>query len=437
MEIQTYLLLTLALVGTSLVLMAWREGEGFSVLSIGPVYLGIIALYSVVPFLQLLILGLVVGTSVDNRLAITQPDEAEIASLCWLHLAYLTGFCAVYLRDRKSSLKATWIPALRFDRSAIVIAYVGLTIFVEAMRIIYVSQAKTYFDQYVLIDAIPLILRQFYQQAAGVLTVVKILLLYRLLVVDKNYLLLGLFGALEFFLLFDPTGSRHDLFVFMFSFVLLFNFRVRKISLSLALMIGLAGIAAFLGLGFFRSGDIADAVSASDLLSANSEFTAMFATAVDLQHRLASGEAKGLGLWLYLGDFIGLVPQQILPFDKVIPSDWYVHTFYPDAPGQGFGFGAISESVLGFGWIEAVGRGAIIGLLFSRLHCVFKGMSENVVVLLFYVWAVTVAYNCFRVSTFYPVHMIVFQFAPAVALVAALTSLFRRLAEVAHPATAN
>jgi len=430
MNIPTYLLLTLTLIGTSWYLMARREGATFNILSIGPVYLGVIALYSVLPFLQLQVLGLVVGTNVDSRLSITQPDEVEISSLCLLYLGYMAGFCACYLFDGKEEIKVRWLPDLQFDRTAIIIVYIGLTIFVEAVRVSYISQAKTYIDTYVATDAIPLFLRQIYLQGAGALIVVKMLLLYRLLIVDRSYGLFGCFMAFEFVLLFDPSGSRHDLFVLLFSLMLVFSFQVRRISALTAFLIGFAGVATFLALGAFRSGYITSGVAAADLLSANSEFTAMFATAADLQHRLAGGEVKSLGLWLYFGDFIGLVPQQILPFDKVIPSDWYVHTFYPEATGQGFGFGAISESELGFGWIEAVGRGAIIGFLFSRLHRIFKGQSGAVVVFLFYMWVETVAYNCFRISTFYPVHMIVFQFVVAVALVGGLTGLFRRAATV-------
>ena len=44
MNIPTYLLLTLTLIGTSWYLMARREGATFNILSIGPVYLGVIAL---------------------------------------------------------------------------------------------------------------------------------------------------------------------------------------------------------------------------------------------------------------------------------------------------------------------------------------------------------------------------------------------------------
>jgi hypothetical protein len=425
-SIAAYLLLTVAIVSASLFAMAGREGANFNILSIGPVYLIIVALYSIIPFMQLQILGLVVGTTVDNRLTLVQPDETDIARLSYLHLSYIVGFSAVYLCDGKSPKKLQWLPNPRFDRTALFVIYIALSIFVTTIRYSYVSQAKTYVDQYIAIDTIPLLLRQTYLQAAEALAVAKILLLYRFLVVERNRILAAAFLLFEAALLFDPTGSRRDLFVLLFAFVLLYNFSVSKISSAKAAILGFAGLVAFLLLGRFRTAGYGGLGLTSDLLNANSEFTSLFSTAVDLQHGLDAHETTGIGLWLYIGDFVGLIPQQLLPIAKISPSEWYVQTFYPGQTGQGFGFGAISESILGFGWIESFVRGGLIGLACSRLHRFFKGEIGATTVVVFYVWLETVIYNSFRITTFYPIHAFMFGFVPAIAAVTGLSVLFSR-----------
>ena len=92
--------------------------------------------------------------------------------------------------------------------------------------------------------------------------------------------------------------------------------------------------------------------------------------AYDLKRRLGAGMVGELSAGFWLTDLLALVPQQVSPIAKVSPADWYGARFFPDfvAQGRGFAFGSVSESVLGFGYADAVLRGTTLGILAAIVH---------------------------------------------------------------------
>ena len=425
MSVPLYLALISAILATSIIFIARREREGFNVLSIGPIYLGIISLYAIVPFAVFQITGFVFTGYSDNRLVVLQPDKSEILNFSFLYIGYVIGFSTAYILVKRSSTNFNPFPRLNIDLIPTIVVYLILTLVVTTIAFLYLPKRTTYFEEYAFLNYIPLFLRQAYLQATGALTVVKFILLYRLLIVEKNRLLAISFLTLELALTFNPAGSRREFFLLLVCFLVLYSTFVKKISLTMAAILGACGIIAFLVLGDIRSGNFDRGATTVELLSANSEFTAMFVTALDVKHRVAAGEAAPITFWLYFGDFVGLIPQQLLPFGKISPPDWYTQTFYPDATGQGFGFGAIAESALGFGVAEATTRGFLVGMIFAFFQRTFINNRKNILISLFYVWFITVMYDCFRVTTFYPLHMFVFQFLPAIIMTAGLSQLTR------------
>ena len=72
----------------------------------------------------------------------------------------------------------------------------------------------------------------------------------------------------------------------------------------------------------------------------------------------------------YVSGLTAAIPSQVLPFEKIDRPAWYLSTFYPifgDA-GGGFACGAISQALVGFGLIELVLRGALVGFVFARVQ---------------------------------------------------------------------
>jgi hypothetical protein len=123
------------------------------------------------------------------------------------------------------------------------------------------------------------------------------------------------------------------------------------------------------------------------------------------------------------------VPQQLLPIEKISPSVWYVNTFYPiyAAMGGGFVFGSITESVLGGGWVDAVGRGAALGLLMAQIHRHHARGGGKFWSFIFYTWATVSAYQSFRTTTFVLAGYAVYRFLPMAIGVSLLASVLRAM----------
>jgi hypothetical protein len=158
----------------------------------------------------------------------------------------------------------------------------------------------------------------------------------------------------------------------------------------------------FSALGIARGLSAANEGLGLEALSSNNEFEILFANAYDVSERKPAGDMAEAFPRFYIGDFLNLVPQQVLPIAKFDTAAWYVETFYPEfaMSGGGLGFGAIAESFLGFGWIDATWRGAVIGLIFAWLQRRFLRQAQTIWSYGFYLWVLILSYECFRGTTF-------------------------------------
>jgi hypothetical protein len=127
-----------------------------------------------------------------------------------------------------------------------------------------------------------------------------------------------------------------------------------------------------------------------------------------------------------MSDLLALVPQQLVSVAKESPAVWYMRSFFPEAfdLGAGFCFGSISESVVGGGAPDAVARGAALGLVFGAIHRFVSKRRPGPWWFIFYVWLTVMAYNSFRMTTFYLLVRVVYDFLPIVILVKGAPAVF-------------
>jgi hypothetical protein len=184
----------------------------------------------------------------------------------------------------------------------------------------------------------------------------------------------------------------------------------RRFSPSVLAGAAAAGLAFFLALGLFRGGG----VTISDAAGRN-EFMALFVTALDIRQLYITGSTLDMNANLLVSDVLRLIPQQILPFEKVDPATWYVSTFYPGVAeaGGGLAFGLLAEAVLGGGGVAALIRGLALGALVS-VSFNYLSARASLWRLIIYMWLFTNLYQCFRDTTFTLIGRFVFQFGPAV-----------------------
>jgi len=411
----------LAIMGTILAFLAIlrRESDGvISVFELGVIYGAIVALYGVFPLLGYLLNGMKYsrpGSAV--RLMADQPSPGMVGSIAWYYVVYLLAFAVVYVLVRRKAgrLQVLVCKPSRTAVVVIVVSYLAVKLFLTSVEWYYDIADGGYMETYLARSRLPLLLRQITGHLTGATVTLEMLILIVLFLAGSRYWrLAGLWAGLRIIGAFIEVGARTGLVLFLFAAVLIYNHLVRPFKVRTVVLLGLAGLLGFLWMGMVR--DLPSEMWSASPFAMSNEFESLFANAYDLNRIKASGALEPVGRAFLLSDFIALVPQQLLPFEKVIPSQWLVNTFYPDyaSSGGGLAFGAISESIVGFGWIDLVCRGAAVGLVLAFVQ---RRYRPTFWWFAFYVWMTVTAYQSFRNTTFAPLALFVYQFLPVMVLV--------------------
>ncbi len=209
-----------------------------------------------------------------------------------------------------------------------------------------------------------------------------------------------------------------------------YHFLVRPIPTGAMLTGGALLVIGFVAMGALRTYQTGGAVGAGlEVLLSTNEFESLFSNAVDLDELLQSGRVDrgAIALAVYLGDVIGLVPQQLTPFEKINLARWYVETFYQyhAEAGGGLAFGVIAEALVGAGPLDLLWRAALVGLALGRLDRRVLARPVSLPAFVMYVWVLSNCYLMFRVTIRLAlVPIFVYRVLPALILVLGLAELF-------------
>jgi hypothetical protein len=160
--------------------------------------------------------------------------------------------------------------------------------------------------------------------------------------------------------------------------------------------------------------------------SAQNEFQTLMGTAYDIQMRAATGVLQPIPWQLHAADLLRLIPSQLLPFPKVEPSDWYLGHFGAASRGTGLMFGVVAQAIVGFGLIELIGRGVLLGVLLGLLRRAYLLRADSFWWSVFYACVCVWSYYTFRASTFYFVYFVLYHFVPVVLAMKIGNALIRR-----------
>jgi hypothetical protein len=398
---------------------------------IGAWYVMAVTVYTGVPVAIFLVLGGEYTPLNDARLFAIQPTPSDVARIGWMYCVHLIAFGASYLSVR-GKIRARHPLRVAIPNSTlwVAIAIWGLLTLFSFATSIQGIRAENYAQGYATAAALPLAIRQVLKLAQGVTFIVIVVIL------------ISLFGdytrrkwAIFAWLLFQLTttlliaGARTGLVLSVAACVLLYHTTVRPISGRAALLAGAAGLMGFTALGVLRT--LRSFGSPADFQSAprGGEFEAVFANAVDLDMKTRSGEIRFVPLELSISDLLSPIPSQVLPFEKLNLADWYVSRFYPEAKerGEGLAFGVVSQSLIGFGWLDLVLRGAVLGYIFARVHRYFRHNGHRLWVTAFYVWLTVWCYQSVRNSSFDFVGFVLQQFVPTVIAIEMIRAVFVRV----------
>ena len=376
MIILLYLVIFLIISATFLILyLLKRDSKIVPIDDIGLLFSVFIALYTVLPVSSWLLQGgqyiLPVG-----KLYEMQPILHEVIELSLTGLFYIFGVLLIYYYSRKrlmllsrsASLISSSLWVSNKLMSITLLMYVlasSVYMFFQYKYGVYEAKSQSYNAGYVVYLNIPLIVAQMLNILKGFATVAYTILILGLFMRWNNRKSRFLIGVIFLItvLNYDFGHARTELFQTIVLFALLYHLFVTPFES----VKNIIAILVLLLIGFLLLGIRGDNGVIAQFALPLGEFDIIWGNAVEML-REKNKDVLNVPLYVYLYDFIAFIPSNILPFPKQSPQVWLMDTYYPIAKEAGHGrmFGAITQSVIGFGMLEAFIRGAIIGFISIR-----------------------------------------------------------------------
>ena len=397
-----YPLATILLSGAVFYAALWWRQHDVSLLSLGGIAGAMVILYAVYPLLILLLNDLTYTPLNDNRLFADQASPEKIGSIAWYYVLYFESFATAYLatsgrsgrfRVQPDSVRKGIVPL-------ILVLFVVTQLVVYGINVAFDMKPTSYTDSYRVMQQLPQIPRQILVNATQMGPTLLLLLMCLLFLEFRRYRFLiaaiVLWNVLE---ALRVMQGRSGMFMLLLIVGFLYHHFVRRVRVLPIAVIGLLLVALSTWMGIVRQGSTVGAVAGAH---GTSEFEAIVANAYDLKYvRAASGILRDQPT-IYFGDFISVVPQQLVPFTKRLKAEWYLSIYYPEfgASGGGMAFGVVSEAITGWGWIELLVRGVFVGVLFGLIHRRFSSRPITLWQLAFYLWLLVWSYQLVRNTTF-------------------------------------
>jgi hypothetical protein len=355
----------------------WKRDGELPILDIGMFCVSFTTLYTVIPLMNFYFGGFQFGLLSDGRLQRHAPSAGELGLFFVNHIVYLTALASTYTLLRRNNRRLPRLgvepPRPRTVR-VIVIAFLALTAYFAAMMYVFGIGFRSAYIEEQQISEGPLWLAQINGKAAEVNFIFQAAVL-AILVYWKNDIrarwLLFLLIAWNITTAFAQPGSRGELMsLLLLTFLFWHKFHGTPWRLTFAFLP--TAFIAFMFLGLLRSFlDLQDLASALDnfetLASATNEFQAMLGTAYDVFEMLKEGVSPPPVL--AFNDVMPMLPpQQLWPFEKISGADWYLVQIGQQGLGVGFMWGVVTQSLIGFGLIELVIRGIVLGWFLAQVH---------------------------------------------------------------------
>jgi len=416
--------------------------------------------YTIIPPIQYLLSDMTYAESSARQLFFLAPSAHEIGAFTWWYVLYLLSFLISYLLflpNHEKLIKTPRLPENRFVLAFLILFCVFSSFLIVVSLSLGLETAPVYGSEsmyiaYEAMSSLPLILRQVHGLIVsnGIMLIVQISLMLVLYLKweKKAYryiLLLWLFLLLITNILF--MGNRTTFILIFMASILMYNQFVKPLSFKKALTLALFLLCIFLMIGIMRGGiDLAanvqnleiNEVSDNLLFNQANEFQVLFGGNYDLLWMKEAGRLQDAPTQLTCYDLVMLVPQQFLPFEKINIQTWYLNQSM--CPSY-FMFNPISQAIIGFGWVELVLRGCLLGFILAKLRSWYVKHSASFWVTLFYFYIAVISYYSIRGTAIYVLlASILYRFIPFYVLISIMTGFGRRHSKqcaVSSPSVCN
>jgi len=388
--------------------------------------------YTVYPLVNYWVDGLQFGSLSDSRLHPYSITPFELGFFHLRHVLYLFSLVVFYsvFRGRGAIEVGNVSTASRSTRQVIILFFLILTGYFFLLGMLtgatYSSNANptTYGERIAtglsIASNMPLLLLQISGKLAGILFVFKLALL--LIVVmrcrqQKWLIILLVWVAAEIVQTVYVKGARSGLVLFLIATALLYHRMIKPLSMKFLITSGTSLFISFIFFGLYRAyidfASLQAAMSQANagLFSGSNEFQTLLGTAYDVLQRKIAG--ADLPWYLYINDFITILPpQQLMPFEKVAASEWYLREIGISGTGHGLMWGVITQSIVGLDWIELALRGGILGYILARFHRWYLKHQSGFLETLLYTFFCLRVYYTFRETTFSLLAYLVWEVIP-------------------------
>ena len=412
--------------------MAMRrfKSNQFSLFEPGAVLALFVAVYGAFPVIGLSFADVSSNVNADIRLRTLASDFKDIQLVGWFYVLFLAAFLSayIYFRRQAGGVRASRMVVSRNNLISLMLIFLAAEAAIFIGRWYYgVQSPTTYQESYLQYSDLPLFAQQVLIHVTGVVVTVKMALILALMSKRYGRLIVSLWIVIEAVLTAVNLGSRTELFVSVLVSLVGYHYLCRRIPTSLALTMGGVLVPVFLLLGAVRNFGVDDQFFASFMTT--NEFTSIFLNALDILRLKREGETDVLFPTFYYADFINLIPQQLLPFEKLSLANWYVETFYPALAqaGGGFVFGVVAEAIIGFGITDILVRGFVLGMVFAWLHVWIAKSKQGLWRLTFYVWLLVWSYQVVRNTSLTLLPLFMLHFLPALVAATMLQKLLHLL----------
>jgi hypothetical protein len=390
---------------------------------------GTALVYIALPAVFFAISGFEWSQTSDQRLVSLNIQSEDVAGYVWRGALYLSAFCATYIlmvRNLAKPPRTSSIPITASDVAVCVLIIAGCFFCQRAVEVAFgvsLSEADAVFPADGFNPNLPLVIAQATHNIAAIQRLAKLALVVALVGLWTNRwakFALVAFLASELFSMIALFGPRTYFAFLVLATLLAFHKLVRPIGVPVLGACVVVFLALLLAYGYARN--YSDDV---DFSTAN-EFQVLMVTAFHVRDMVQSGLKVPPQIpW---SELLMLIPQQLLPIEKIDPSIWYlVESGYSES-GSGYMFGVQSQAEVGWGNPELFLRGVLLAVGLGFLHRQYLRRSDGFLPTVSYIWLLTVIYYSYRAATFYWVTFIAFRllvFVGIFLMLRRLVSIFR------------
>jgi hypothetical protein len=435
-------MLAVGLTVTIYILVLWSRDGSPPVFEAGTLCMLSIAVYGMLPMAGFLMMQGRWDPFTDGRLQEYVFNPAELGLFGWRYAVYAAAFAFAYLvvRGRATTNRTRFVAPKETTRTALIILFVALYACKVALKITYDYDP----DDFVYSDVAGSVARSMAKTAPYFILQIAHNILGALFVVELGLMILlianwrmrwcryalGLWLGYEIFVTVSTLGSRSRVVLLLISAGVLYHRLVKPLRFRILIGAGLLLLSAFLVAGAVRVVSSPDARKerAGQVLTTGNEFQGLFATAFDIHKRKEEQSIPSIPWQVYVSDFYMPIPSQLLPFEKLDPSSWYIDLIGQTGSGTGYMFGVMSQAAIGLDWLELVLRGVVLAVALALLQRWYVRHSTAFWPTLFCLFVSIRVYYTFRASTFYFVYFILYEFVPALVAAKLLANVLSRSA---------